>query len=148
MDLLIRIKYSATCFLCLTTDFYWSEPLTFCNTIKWIIRYANYAKYHFKNIALRKINNNLGRLWLAYTELQFRAISTCYNWYLVRSFCFTRRSLKICYCGKPFIQPGDSRHFTQWYLAPLVLGKDHGHLLIKSPQHSFEPKVETACNES
>ncbi len=74
------------------------------------------------------LRKNLGRLWLAYTELQG-------DFYMLQ-----------------FISV-DSRHFTQTYLSlgwsdlheiksvitPLIHGKNHGHLWVEYDLHSFFP---------
>ncbi len=53
---------------------------------------------------------NLGRLWLAYTELQ--GDFTCYKSYLLTPGCGLA-------------------------LTPVIIRKDHGQMLIESAQHSF-----------
>ncbi len=71
-------------------------------------------QFHLKIIILYRlfwVSKNLGRLWLAYTDLQ------C-DFYMLQLVYVSSKDMGILW-----------RH--------IVIGKDHGHLLIKSAQHSL-----------
>ncbi len=109
----------------------WRFPQNF-PAWQWENEITSHQKFHTSrhlcevnllNIYTRTIAKNLGRLWLANR--------TSGRFYMLQLISV------------------DSRHFTQpgsgLALTPVVIGKDHGHMLIKSAQHSLAWSSKTHC---